>query len=430
MNEDAPPPTTGPPQGWQVVASAVPGIEVWAPIPDDPSRLDAPEAGYRCPACAGTMAFDAEHVALICGQCGHRAETEADGDTANRRRFTPQAIAEASQTWQLDRRDLHCDGCGVDLAVDEGSLVAQCPFCGSNQVLLRPGAVRGLRPSAVVPFSVSGEGLRTQVQAWLGRGWLHPADLAQAASIQNFTGIYLPFWLFDARCRAAWKAEVGTSRTRTVHRGGKRQVQHYIDWNWRTGRVALALDDRLQPGTEQVPPGLLQAAQPYDLTALAPYRPDFLAGWQALTYDVGLTEAWDAARARMRDEVRSACRRDTRGDHVRHLTVEADFDEEQWRYVLLPMHLCAYRYGGKTWRVAVNGQTGQVVGAKPVVWARVWLTVGGMFVPGTLVGLLGLVLLIVGIGVFFLVLALILLVAGGLGAIALVKHASHLEDPQ
>jgi hypothetical protein len=46
-----------------------------------------------------------------------------------------------------------------------------------------------------------------------------------------------------------------------------------------------------------------------------------------------------------------------------------------WKHLLLPLWVVAYRYRGKTWRLVVNGQTGQVDGEAPLSWAKILLLV-------------------------------------------------------
>ena len=36
----------------------------------------------------------------------------------------------------------------------------------------------------------------------------------------------------------------------------------------------------------------------------------------------------------------------------------ADFGEEAWRFILLPVYLTAYRYDNRVFQVLVNGQSG------------------------------------------------------------------------
>jgi hypothetical protein len=417
-----------PPNGWIVLPTAVPGVQVWGPRPVDESESDAPDGGFRCGRCGGAVGFDVARGASACGFCGHvEAVAGPVGRAARADAFTDEAIARATQGWSIARRELHCDGCGVDLAVEDGDLATTCAFCGSSRVLLRDGVLNGLRPSAVLPFTVTGDALNRHLHGWLGRGWMHPPDLRRGAAVEKLAGVYLPFWNFDARARASWKAEVGTQRTRTVYRNGKSQTETYIEWRWRSGAIDRPLPDYLECGSRTLHRGLLMKAGRFDLGALAPYQPALLAGFRAQAYDVGLTEAWDAARSRMRDDVRSACERDTGSVHVRNMSVQADLDEETWRYVLLPLYIGAYRYQGRTFHVLVNGQAGTVAGHRPVVWWKVWAAVAVSFTPGALLGLLGLPLLLIGIGAIVLVIAVILLIVAGVWSFSTVREATESE---
>lgn len=419
-----------PPSGWEVVPSKVDGIHVWRPVPDDPRNREAPEGGYRCGQCGAAVSYDVAECGIACGHCGFVAAARAEmvGREARADAFTTGAFKLANATWQLERKELHCDGCGADMAVEDGHMAASCPFCGSSQVLLRPGSDAGLRPSAVVPFKVDADGLKQRVREWLGRGWMHPQELAEKAVLDRFVGMYLPFWTFDATAHAGWEAEVGYTKTRRVYRNGEWKSETYTEWRWEQGHVVVPLHDRIQAGTTKVHAGMLGRAGRYDLGDLHDYSPDFLAGWQAQAYDIGLQEAWDTARGRMREDVQRACRGDAGSSKVRNLSVSADFEDERWRYVLLPAHLCAYRWRDTTYRIVVNGQTGALVGQRPVVWSRVWTVVALTFAPGVLTGLVGLPLLLLGIGVVVLGLAVVLLLAALGVSLWIVSAANKAEE--
>jgi len=418
-----------PPAGWIPLSSQVPGIQVWGPRPHDDADTEAPEGAFRCEQCGGAVGFDVASGVARCGFCDHLAGPGAAlvGRGARNQAFTDQAIAQAEQGWQIARKELHCDGCGVDLAVEPGDIATTCTFCGSAQVLLRESVVAGLRPSAVLPFVIQDRALRDKVDAWLGRGWIHPPDLRRGAVLDKLAGVYVPFWNFDAAAHADWEAEVGTRRTRRVYRNGEWRTESYIDWQWRSGRITKELSDYLQLGTSRLHGALTRRIGRFDLGALVDYRPELLAGFRAQAYDVGLTEAWDEGRRRMREDVRRACERDTGSAHVRNLSVAADFDEERWRYVLLPIYVGAYSYEGKVHRVLINGQSGVIAGHKPVLWWRVWGAIALAVSPGILLGLIGLPLLLVGVGVLVLPVALIALIAAGIWGASVVREATASE---
>ncbi len=72
--------------------------------------------------------------------------------------------------------------------------------------------------------------------------------------------------------------------------------------------------------------------------------------------------------------------------------MSADFADETWRYILLPVFIAAYPYQDKSYQVLVNGQTGKLVGQKPVSWFRVSVAMGASFLPALIAAIVALVL--------------------------------------
>jgi hypothetical protein len=71
-----------------------------------------------------------------------------------------------------------------------------------------------------------------------------------------------------------------------------------------------------------------------------------------------------------------------------------------------------------------NGQTGTVAGQKPVAWWKVWLAIAALLLPGLGVGLVGLILLLAGgIGVIALGLGGLLLIGGGAFSVQIYRQA-------
>ena len=106
----------------------------------------------------------------------------------------------------------------------------------------------------------------------------------------------------------------------------------------------------------------------------------------------------------------------------------ANFNDEAWRYILLPIYLAVYKHEGKVFQVMVNGQTGTVSGQKPVAWWKIWLAIAAMLTPGLGLGLIGFPLLLLGgAGSVLIGLGFILLVFGGVGSVFLYNKAADSE---
>ena len=135
--------------------------------------------------------------------------------------------------------------------------------------------------------------------------------------------------------------------------------------------------------------------------------------WRALGYDVSLQPAWEDGKRTMRERAKTACYHQMSTSHVRNFNMSADFADESWRYMLLPVYIAAYKFDQKTYQVMVNGQSGLVAGQKPVAWWKVWLAIGALLSPGALLALIGIPLLLLGgVGLLPIIIGAILFIAG------------------
>jgi hypothetical protein len=418
-----------PPEGFVSVQSRVEGIELYAPAPEEAPPEET--RTFKCPSCGGITAYSATQRRLTCSHCGREQDLDAAvvGAGADEFEFTLETMERVEYGWGEARRELVCESCGSVVVVAPEVLTSTCAFCGSNRVLARDAVDEVLRPTALVPFTVDKQHCQSLAQEWLGRGWMHPPELRQVRALRELIGVYLPYWTFDTHIVADWKAEVGTERTERYYSDGEWKTRTVIDWSWRSGRVHLPIDDHLVVGTKRVSRIVLEKILPFDLNALTEYDSGYLAGWQAKTYDRPLQDAWEIAKREIRAQAKSACCADTGSNHVRNFRMTADFGDELWRYVLLPVYLASYSFEDRTFQVMVNGQTGKVGGQKPVAWWRVWLVIAALLSPGACLGLAGLLLTpVAGIGVVGLVIGFILFIAGLIAAIFIFMQARGSEE--
>jgi DNA-directed RNA polymerase subunit RPC12/RpoP len=421
--------TWSPPPGFVAMPSQVAGIEVYAPAPKEPTGPESKT--FRCPRCAGVISYNASDQELVCPYCGYKQPVGARvvGLSADRFEFTLEALGESERGWGIARRSIQCASCNAVFTSGEGELSTTCPFCGSNRVSTQAGMHDFIRPGDLIPFSVERETCRTSVQAWLGRGWMHPPELRQVGAVTEFTGIYVPFWIFDADIDAHWRAEVGYQETERYYHDGKWDTRTVIRWRWENGNVHLPLRNQLVSGTSKLSPGLVERLYPYDLARLTTYDSAYLAGWHAQAYDIPLKPAWEVGKRHMRERAKDACYDAIPSSHVRNFSMAADLNQERWRYVLLPVYTAAYTFREETYRVLVNGQTGAIAGQKPVSWQRVWLVIAAALAPGILSGLVGLLTTpLGGVGAVILPVAFVLFLVGLIASIYIFIQAREADQ--
>jgi len=423
-------PETNPPENYVQVDSAVQGIDVYAPRPE--GAAPQPEVvTFTCPRCGATTAYNAGASALKCSHCGYTEEagSAAVGRGAQQYEFTVETLEQAAQGWGLERKDVECQNCGAVTSTPPDSLTHTCPFCGSNKVIQRAPTSDALRPRYLIPFKVEPAACRAIAGQWLGSSWMTPAALSRAANLATFTGIYLPFWTFDADLSADWKAEVGHIETERYYENGEWKSRTRTVWRWENGRAHVVIDDLVVEGTTKVSNLLLSKIKDHDLSDLCEYDPKYLAGLQAQAYDVPLEQAWEKGRVEMRERAKQACLGQTSTGQVRNFSMDMDFAEESWRYMLLPVYLAPYLYEGKTYQVLINGQNGSIAGQRPVDWNRVWLAVAALVAPGILLSLLGLLTVVFGgIGVAVGGVGFVLLIIGLVIAIIILVQANKMDD--
>jgi len=380
-----------PPPTYQQRESQLEGITVFAPRPEV-KTVDAVQS-FKCPKCGASTQFDVAAGGVACEYCGHVVEVAAQqvGRQADEYEFTLETLQQAVHGWGVER-ELHCENCGAELTVAEGAITATCPFCASNKVNVRTAVADQLRPRFLAPFVLDEAAARGYVREWLGKGWMHPKALATAAGVHRLPGIYLPFWTFDTRIISEWRAEVGYPKTETYYDSSSKsfKTRTRIKWQWEQGRAQTIIDDLLLNGSSHVSQPILARIHPFDLQQLVDYMPDYLAGWQAHAYDVTLMDAWETGKETMRQQAKRDCYAQIESSHVRNFSMASDFADETWRYILLPVYLASYTFGGTVYQLMVNGQTGRVAGQKPVAWWKIWLVVAAIALPGLLLVLISL----------------------------------------
>ena len=76
-----------------------------------------------------------------------------------------------------------------------------------------------------------------------------------------------------------------------------------------------------------------------------PYDTAYLSGFVVEHYQVVLIDAAQAARESMDGSCVHLCGRQVPGDTYRSLQVQADYGDETFKHILVPVWLLAYQYG-------------------------------------------------------------------------------------
>lgn len=348
------------------------------------------EHRFPCDQCGADLRFDPGADQLICDHCGAtQAIDRGDYIAPAIRELDFRAAIEdrLSEAEIEETRTVSCPNCGAQTELSDKDHAAECPFC-ATPVVTDTGTHRQIKPRGLIPFALDEPQARKAMTDWLGRLWFAPGGLQEyARKGRTMNGIYVPYWTFDADTKSRYSGQRGDDyyETKTVMRDGKaKQVQvRKTRWRPASGRVARFFDDVLVLASRSLPKRYTDALPPWDLSALEPYSPHFLAGFRAEGYQVTLEEGYTEARAHMDAVIVRDVKFDIGGDHQRVQSVDTAIKDVTFKHILLPVWLAAYKYRGKTYRFVVNGQTGRVQGERPwSAWKIAVAVVIGLIIAG------------------------------------------------
>ena len=350
------------------------------------SETTEKETDKKCPNCGATVVFNPKTGTMHCEYCGYSCELpSAETEKEICEMDFESAIHTESFNWGEQKKEVQCKQCGAISIYDALETAAVCPFCGSTSVM--PAATENtISPGAVCPFSITKEQAGLYFLKWLKGKWFAPAKAKKNVFRKAFQGVYLPYWTYDAQTTSNFTARACYTKPVRSKDGRTR-----IETTWRnvSGIFQKSFDDVTIMASKRQEDSGVKECEPFDFSKLIPYSPKVVAGFTAERYSIGLKEGWQIAQKNIKSKLKSdigkyVCKHWHANcyDSVRFSTLYSNIT---YKYLLVPTWISSFRYKGKIYQFAVNGQTGKVGGKAPVSAWRVFLAV--LMGIGILVGL-------------------------------------------
>lgn len=312
---------------------------------------------FLCPKCGGHLEFNIQSNLLTCLYCGYAPDTAEERSAADDERPMGEFLpTESGHRWAASQQQLSCQRCGAVSLWPPEQKALECPYCASRQMIASAETELLIDPQAIAIMQIEEKEAVRRVKDWFGRGWFAPDDLNNAAQKHLLHPAYYPFWTFDGTLELHWSCEVNDGNS-----------SRYQNWTNRSGVECELFNDELVSGLQHLKIKDLRKLGPYNLMDVIEFKPEYLAGWPTLTYDLPLAQASLLARENVvRDVRRTLTERVLPGQQKRNLqTGGLNWSDMTFKNVLLPLWIGTYNYQGKEYKVYVNGQTGKVTGEKP-----------------------------------------------------------------
>ena len=330
---------------------------------------------YKCPSCGGYLEFSPSQQRFVCPYCG-QSYNEKELAEAGREPAMETSMEAASQG---SMRGYHCQMCGAEIVVGETTAATRCYYC-HNPVVLNDRLSDDFRPDGVVPFRIQKKEAEEKFKQLVGRKTFIDKDFFSTAQLEDFSGVYYPYWYGDLEGQAAFNGE-GTRVSTSV---GPREnvITTRVFKVQREGRIQFR--NMVRKGLQSVDRQLSDGIHPYRMEELKDFSGAYLSGFMAERRDVEM----ESARGDMEQEAQRYAPTIMRdGGSYDTLTGNTTFkaDKSRMRSILLPAWVLTYRGGkdNKPYYYMMNGQTGAICGKLPINWKKLVFTAllagGGVF---------------------------------------------------
>jgi len=323
---------------------------------------------YKCPNCAGAIAFDSATQQMECPFCGASFTMESLQAMDDSLSSAQQELSWGTPEGEWGQGETEgmavyaCQSCGGEIVADATTAATKCPFC-DNPVVMKGQFAGALRPNAVIPFKLDKKAAKAALEKHLLKKRLLPKVFRDQNHIDEVKGVYVPFWIYDADMDANLRYKA--TKLRKWSSGNYDYTETSTFYVYRGGRIGF---DRVPvDGSSKMPDDLMESVEPFNWKDAVDFQTAYLAGYLADKYDVDAQQSQARANERIRSSTESAFAATVTG--YTSVTPEGGYVNllgGTVRYALYPVWLLNTTWQGKKFTFAMNGQTGKFVGDLPM----------------------------------------------------------------
>ena len=269
--------------------------------------------------------------------------------------FQDEEINIAETKKETDKKCPNCDGV-LDFDPETGGLV--CPYCGYKKEI-----------------EETEKGALDNFKSWLKRKFFCPKRAKENIKPGKIKGIYLPYWTFDANTSSKYTGKYGIDKH--YNSEGKDKVK--TDWYITSGHYEEFINDELIIATTNHDNSILRGLEPFNTEDNVSYKPEYVAGFGAERYSIGLKDAFKKAKEFIKSHINSKITEKIKyannADKSTITNLETVFSNVTYKYLLLPVWVSSFEYNGKVYQFMINGQTGKISGKTPISDLRVLIAI-------------------------------------------------------
>jgi hypothetical protein len=226
-------------------------------------------------------------------------------------------------------------------------------------------------PEGLFPFSMDKQGALTAFSKWLHSLRMVPGGLKRTADLGSLKAVWVPFWAINSMTYSNYRGEKGKEEKETeeyTDAAGEAKTREVTKVRYEpvAGEVRHHFDNLSLYASNSLPDAQLPLLVPRDWKNLKPYSPDAAKDVPVQPCSLNPRSGFNKARDLMAGEIRKKVEKDIGGKEPKVSKVETRHVGVAMKLFLVPAYEGSYRFGGKDYKVLINGATGEVTGDYPV----------------------------------------------------------------
>jgi hypothetical protein len=342
-------------------------------------------------------------------------------------------IIQGKVDWAGDQISAGCLVCKQTFLIKQGQLNRGCPYCGQGILSEQPIRISIKDPELMVDFNpqISPAAILDEFTRDIK---FKVDDLNPDALLKRMIRIYWPMYLVDSRVKGDWEGNAGfnyevQSSQEIFHSGQwdtRSQLEKRQRWEVRRGSIDRSYNNICVPALS-VYQYLSQKLGMINYELAHGFRCELTMEANIWMPDMIPEENWPMAEAALNLMVESDCKKASKADYFRDLNLRVTYENRNWTQIFLPMFSTYYvDDDAKPHIILINGQTGQISGARLASQQKGWKTAGIMAGLALLLAIAGFILLLLGavlppaalLGIILIGAGIILLLSASIPAIA------------
>jgi hypothetical protein len=251
---------------------------------------------------------------------------------------------------------------------DKNTIAMVCPCCGNAQIVSK--RLSGiLKPNYVIPFVLDKKAAKDALKTFYQGKRLLPNSFKDDNHIDTMQGIYIPFWLFDAKAQA----HICYKATKTKSWSDSNYYYNKTDYYSIIRDGSLGFEKVPVDGSEKMDDDYMDAIEPFDYSKMKDFESAYLSGYSAEKYDVDAEQSKERAAKRIKNTVESEFAKSVTGyASVTPESSNVDVEGSNVSYSLFPVWILNTKYQKENYVFMMNAQSGRLVGRLPSDPGKVW----------------------------------------------------------